>query len=261
MSLVKFQVNKQKVAKVILNRPEKKNAFSAEMITELERIANEISKAPNIRVVSLIAEGSLFCSGADLEWMRTQLTNSPEDQETEVRKLASMLKAWYDIPYPIVIKVQGGAFGGALGLMAIGDEVITEGDAKFSFSEVKLGLIPATISPYIYATTGPKKAKKYLFSGKIFDAEIAKGLNLVDEICSRESLDDSDQKAIEKYLKAAPRAVIKTKALFRSYGFQITDEIIETSRENLTLTWRDQEAKEGIVAFFEKSKPTWLRNI
>ena len=260
MALVEWNVATSGIAHVTLNRPDKKNAFSSAMMSDLYNVARGIRSQTNIRVVSLTGQGDLFCAGADLNWMRQQLANPPEKQKSEVKLLAKMLKAWFDIPVPIVIQVQGGAFGGGLGLMAIGDEVITEESAKFSFSEVKLGLIPATISPYVYTAIGSNSANRYFLTGQTFDAYKALSLGLIHQICSLKDLHSTHASAVKEFLKGAPSAVKKTKALFRQYGFQITDSVIETTTESLIQAWQSHEADEGINSFFARKKPYWTNN-
>ncbi len=261
VALVEVKIDSCGVAEVILNRPRKKNAFSAAMIMELAEMAQNIGSQASVRLISLTARGDMFCAGADLEWMRHQLESSPSEREKEAWLLAAMLKAWYDIPVPIVAKVQGGALGGGLGLMTLCDEVVACESAKFSFSEVKLGLIPATISPYVHRAIGSKAASRYLLSGEFFNADDARGIGLLDQTCSAEKLDETHASAVSKYRHGAPSAVRQTKALFRQYGFQVTDDIIERSVQSLIHAWNGTEAREGISSFFAKDQPRWVNKI
>ncbi|MDE2760165.1 MAG: enoyl-CoA hydratase-related protein [Paracoccaceae bacterium] len=260
MDSLRFAIQPNGVAKVVLNRPDKKNAFNGEMIARLRKIAEVINKDREIRVVNLIGEGSFFCAGADLEWMRKQTTNSLEEKFREAMELARMLKAWYDIGVPVLTGVQGGAFGGGLGLVVLSDEVIGARDTWFSFSEVRLGLIPATISPYVHRVLGNKAGGRLLLSGKIFSVEEAQSVGLVDEIVPCDTMESALIQKTASYLEGSPEAIRSTKRLLREYGEPITDEKINKTVQALTRIWEGEEAKEGINSFFSKKKPSWSSN-
>ena len=258
MDSLRFVIQPTGVAKVVLNRPDKKNAFNGEMIARLREIAEAINKNQEIRVVNLSGEGSFFCAGADLEWMRKQTTNSLEEKSREALELARMLKAWYDIGVPVLTCVQGGAFGGGLGLVVLSDEVIGARDTWFSFSEVRLGLIPATISPYVHRVLGNKACGKFLLSGRVFSVEEAQSVGLVDEIVPLDTMESALIQKTASYLEGSPEAVKSTKRLLREYGGPITDEKIKKTVQALTRVWEGEEAKEGINSFFLKKKPSWI---
>ncbi len=257
MESVKLEIQPSGVAKVVLNRPEKKNSFNTEMIERLWEIADMIIRNPEIRVVTLTGEGDFFCAGADLGWMKERTQRAPEQNSRDAWELAHMLNAWYEIPVPVLSGVQGGAFGGGLGLVVLSDEVIGVNDAKFSFSEVKLGLIPATISPYVQRTLGNKIGNRFLFSGRLFTVQEAKKVGLVDEIVALEELDSVILQKSLLYLEGSPSAVRATKNLFRGLGEQITEQTIEKTVEALTKVWAEKEAEEGVRSYFLKAKPSW----
>lgn len=257
METVKFEIQEHGVAKVVLNRPEKKNAFNADMIRRLREIAVTINGLPDIRLVNLMGEGDFFCAGADLGWMKKQTENTPEEKYHEALELSKMLKAWYDLKVPVLSGVQGGAFGGGLGLVVLSDEVIGVKDTRFSFSEVKLGLIPATISPYVQRTLGNKIGNKLLLSGRKFSVQEAKELGLVDEVVALKELESVISQKILLYLEGSPAAVKATKKLLRGLGEQITDQTIEKTVAALTGVWAGKEAKEGVGSYFLQTKPSW----
>jgi methylglutaconyl-CoA hydratase len=245
------------VATLTLNRPEKHNALSALMINELTTAVAQISANAAIRVVVLTGAGTSFCAGGDLGWMREQFHADRETRMLEARKLAMMLKALNELPKPLIGRVQGQAFGGGIGMMSVCDTVVAVDSAKFGLTEVRLGLIPATISPYVLARMGEAKARRVFMSARIFSAVEARDLDLVAKVVPSEEMDAFVAQEIKPYLAAAPTAVAAAKALARRLGPAITDEIIEETIQRLADTWETAEAKEGISAFFEKRKPDW----
>jgi methylglutaconyl-CoA hydratase len=245
------------VATLTLNRPEKHNSMSALMINELTVAAAQISADKTIRVVVLTGAGASFCAGGDLGWMREQFHADRKTRMLEARKLAMMLKALNELPKPLIGRVQGQAFGGGIGMMSVCDTVVAVDSAKFGLTEVRLGIIPATISPYVLARMGESKARRVFMSARIFDAEEARGLDLAASVVPAEKMDEAIQREIKPYLAAAPAAVAAAKALARSLGPAITDEIVEDTIQRLADAWETAEAKEGISAFFEKRKPNW----
>jgi len=245
------------VATLTLNRPEKHNSLSAQMIAELTEAAGVLGADPGVRVVVLTGAGDSFCAGGDLGWMREQLAADRAQRMVEARKLAMMLKAMNDLPKPLIGRVQGQAFGGGVGMMSVCDTVIAVDGSKFGLTEVRLGLIPATISPYVLARMGEAKARRVFMSARIFGAAEAKDLDLAAKVVAAEALDAAVEKEVRPYLSAAPSAVAASKALARSLGPAITDDIIDGTIRRLADTWETPEALEGISAFFEKRKPNW----
>lgn len=246
------------VATLTLNRADKHNSLSARMIDELTRAAATLGSDDAVRVVVLTGAGASFCAGGDLGWMREQFEASRETRMAEARKLAMMLKALNELPKPLIGRVQGQAFGGGIGMMSVCDTVIAVDSAKFGLTEVRLGLIPATISPYVLARMGEGKARRVFMSARIFGAEEARDLDLAAKVVSETDLDDAVEKEIRPYLGAAPAAVAASKALARSLGTPITDAVIDDTIRRLADTWETPEAREGISAFFDKRKPDWV---
>lgn len=246
------------VATLTLDRADKHNSMSAQMIDELTAAAAQLSADPEVRVVVLTGAGASFCAGGDLGWMREQFHADRQTRMSEARKLAMMLKALNELPKPVIGRVQGQAFGGGIGMMSVCDTVVAVDSAKFGLTEVRLGLIPATISPYVLARMGEGKARQVFMSARIFSATEAKDLNLVARVVSAENLDEAVEKEIKPYLGAAPAAVAASKALARSLGPTITDDVIDETIRRLAETWETPEAHEGISAFFDKRKPNWV---
>lgn len=245
------------VATLTLDRSEKHNALSALMINELTAAAAQLAEDSSIRVVVLTGAGSSFCAGGDLGWMREQFHADRATRMQEARKLAMMLRALNELPKPLIGRVQGQAFGGGIGMMSVCDTVVSVDSAKFGLTEVRLGLIPATISPYVLARMGENHARKVFMSARIFGAAEARDLNLVSKVVSAEKLDAAVELEVKPYLAAAPAAIAASKALARRLGPAITDDIIEDTIKRLADTWETPEAREGISAFFEKRKPDW----
>lgn len=245
--------DKRGVVSLTLNRPEKRNALSARMIDELTSFTSSLT--PDIRAVVIQGAGELFCAGGDLEWMNAQISADRQTRIAEARKLALMLKALNEIPVPLIAKVHGAAYGGGVGLACVCDFVISSSNVKFGFTETRLGLIPSTIGPYVVGKMGEAKAREVFMSAKIFSGMDAKRLNIVSEIS--DDLDQSVENHIRSYLKTAPKAVGEAKALVRSLGATIDDKVIERTIEQLADIWEGEEARHGIEAFLNKTKPRW----
>jgi len=247
------------VVEVRLNRPEVRNAFSAGMIAELHEVARSLAEREEIRVVVLRGEGPVFSAGADLNWMRASLDASREENEEDARRLAAMLDALDRLPQFLVGRVQGAALGGGMGLVAVCDVVVAAEDARFGFTEVRLGLIPATISPFVVRKIGVGMARRYFQTGEIFSAEVARTLGLVHEVVPQEGLDETVDRLIHRVLRNAPQAVREAKLLARLY----TDATLDREKAmDLTARWLarirvQEEAQEGIRAFLEKRDPRW----
>lgn len=243
------------VMTLTLYRPEKHNALSANMIREITGVMAAIAQNPDIRVVVLEGSGKSFCAGGDLEWMRQQMT-APRDQRiAEARKLAEMLKVMNELPKPLIGKIHGNAFGGGVGIISVCDVALCSKDAKFGLTETKLGLIPATISPYVIARLGGGMARRVFMSARIFNSDEANELGLVSKPV--DDLDEAIETEISAYLATSPKAVAAAKALARSLGPTIDASVIDATIERLADTWETPEAVEGVSAFFEKRKPIW----
>lgn len=245
------------VAYLTLNRPEKRNAFSAQMMQDLTTAAQALAQSDQIRAVVLAGAGPVFCAGGDLDWMKAQITADRETRMAEARKLALMLKALNELPKPLIGRIHGGAFGGGVGLASVCDVVIAAQATKFGLTETRLGLIPATISPYVLARMGEGNARRVFMSARIFDADEACTLGLVAKVVAQADLDAAIDAEITPYLTAAPRAVAAAKALARSLGPRIDDAVINETIRRLADTWDSEEAAHGINAFLAKTPPRW----
>lgn len=244
------------VVDLCLDRPKARNALSGQMIAELADFAGSVAECT--RAIVLRGAGSVFCSGGDLGWMKAQIEADRGTRRAEARKLAMMLKALNELPVPLIGKLHGGAFGGGVGLACVCDVVVAAADTKFGLTETKLGLIPATISPYVIARIGEGKARRVFMSSRVFDAPEAHDLGLVAKVVTPGDLDAAVEAEIAPYLKAAPQAVAQAKALARALGPRIDQEVIDTTIERLVETWEGPEATEGIKAFLNKTKPGWM---
>ena len=245
------------VATLTLNRPDKHNAMSGPMIEELSAAAERIDADPAIRAVILTGAGASFCAGGDLNWMKQQFTATRDERIAGARKLAMTLNALNTLSKPLVGRINGQAFGGGVGMMSVCDVAVAAEGARFGLTEVRLGMIPATISPYVLARMGETAARQVFFSGRRFDAAEAMRLNLVARVAAPGALDEAVEAEIAPYLTVAPGAVARSKRLTRMLGSAITPEIIERTIEALADAWEDPEAHEGIAAFLEKRKPAW----
>ncbi|SCY35775.1 crotonase/enoyl-CoA hydratase family protein [Paracoccus tibetensis] len=245
------------VATLWLARAEKHNALSRQMIDEVTEAAGQLARDPAVRVVVLAGEGASFCAGGDLGWMREQIAADAETRRAGAQALAGMLAALNGLPKPLIARVHGNAFGGGVGMMAVSDIALAADTARFGLTEVKLGLIPATIGPYVLARMGEDKARRVFFSGRLFDAAEAERLNLAAQVVAPEALDAAVEAEIAPFLLAAPGAVAAAKAQCRALGPRLDAAVIEDSIERLVAVWEGAEAPEGIAAFFEKRKPGW----
>lgn len=247
------------VTRLMLDRPDKHNALSAAMIAELTEAATVLGTDPAVRVVVLEAAGDSFCAGGDLAWMRAQMAADAPTRAAEATKLAMMLNALNLMPKPLVGRVHGNAFGGGLGMMAVCDVAIGVDTARFGLTETRLGLIPATIGPYVLARMGEAMARRVFMSARLFDADEAVRLNLLARAVAPEALDAAIEAEVVPYLACAPGAVAEAKALTRRFGPVIDAASIEESIAALVARWESPESAEGIAAFFERRKPGWAQ--
>lgn len=256
---LKIQHHDNGVVDLILNRPDKKNAMSAQMIAELTDFANTIGQSPNTRAVVLSGAGDVFCAGADLGWMHDQINADRQTRIVEATKLAHMLNALNIMPTPLIGKIHGGAYGGGVGMVSVCDVAIADAQTKFGFTETRLGLIPATISPYVLARMGEGNARKVFMSARLFGADEAEKLGLLAGVADSADLANAIEQQVKPYLNAAPHAVGVSKALARSLSTPITNDIIDYTIQQLADTWETPEAKEGIDCFLNKKKPSWQK--
>ena len=247
------------VTQVALNAPQTHNALSARMISELTDLAQTLGQDPTVRAVVLSGRGLVFCAGADLGWMQEQIAADRPTRMREARRLAEMLQALNEMPHPLIGRIHGGAYGGGIGLACICDTVIATTTTRFGLTETRLGLIPATISPYVLARIGEGRARQIFLSSRIFDAAEAAHLGLIARAVPEADLDSAVEAEVLPYLSVAPGAVGRAKALARALGPRIDAEVIDTTIRHLADAWESPEAAHGIAAFLAKRPPDWSR--
>jgi methylglutaconyl-CoA hydratase len=242
------------IARLTLNRPERHNALDATMIAELTEAARELSLAPGTRALVLTGKGSSFCAGADLGWMRRQLEASPAERAGEAQSLAAMLRAIDELPLLVMAAIEGAAYGGGVGLAAVCDLVIAGPAARFALTETRLGLIPATIAPYLQRRIGAAALRRHALHGLPFGAEEAKLMGLVADIAAAGVAEAVDAH-LARVLACAPGAVGEAKRLFREIAAGTAGEAETVAA--LARRWSSAEAAAGIAAFFRKEKAPW----
>jgi methylglutaconyl-CoA hydratase len=250
-------VDARGIATLTLARPDRHNAMSAAMLGELAAAAARLAGDAAVRAVILTGAGESFCAGADLGWMQAQFAAGREERIAEARRLADMLHALNTLPKPLVGRVNGQAYGGGLGLIACCDCAIAAEGARFGFTETRLGLIPATISPYVIARMGEGAARRVFMSPRLFDAAEGVALGLLSRAVPAAELDAAVEAETAPYLAAAPGAVAAAKALARSLGPPIDSAVIAATVGRLADSWDGAEAREGVSAFLEKRRPAW----
>ena len=255
---ISLAVDRRGVASLTLRRHAQHNALSALMIRELTAVTGMIAADGDIRVVVLTGEGESFCAGGDLNWMKEQIAADRQQRIAEARRFALMLKALRDLSRPLIARVNGQAYGGGVGLISVCDVAIGVEGARFGLTETRLGLIPATISPYLVARIGAAKAQRLFTSARFFDAREAQEIGLIDRVVPLSDLDAAIEAEIRPYFSAAPGAVAAAKALVHSIAAPIDAAVIEMTLTRLADTWETAEAAEGVTAFLEKRKPSWF---
>ncbi|UOA27646.1 crotonase/enoyl-CoA hydratase family protein [Pseudosulfitobacter sp. DSM 107133] len=255
---ISIDVDARGVATLTLDRAEKHNAMSAQMLAELTEAAAVLGADDAVRVVVLTGAGKSFCAGGDLDWMREQMAADPETRAREAGKLAHMLQALNTMPKPLIGMVQGNAFGGGVGMASVCDVAIGAEHLKMGLTEVRLGIIPATIGPYVIARMGEGRARRVFFSGRLFDASEAVDLGLLARVVPADDLAAAVEAEVLPYLSTAPGAVASAKALARSLGPRIDAGTIDMTIQALKERWETEEAAEGIGAFFDKRKAAWM---
>ncbi len=245
------------VATLTLNRPDKHNALSSEMADELTLAAATINGDAAIRVVVLAGAGKSFCAGGDLDWMRAQFAADRAGRVAEATRLARMLQAMNTLEKPLIGRVHGTAMGGGLGMMSVCDVAIIVEGARCGFTETRLGLIPATIGPYVVTRMGEGAARRVFMSSRLFDGVEAAALGLAARAVTPEGLDAAVEAEVASYLACSPVAVAAAKRLARSLGPAVDEATIAATIEALADTWETADARAGIAAFFEKRPAPW----
>lgn len=249
------------VATVTLARPEKHNAMNALMIGELTEAALALGADAAVRAVILTGEGRSFCAGGDLGWMRAQAEKDRAGKMQEARSLARMLGLWDALPKPLIGQVHGAAYGGGIGLVAVCDVVIAEESTRFALTETRLGLIPATIGPFVVRRMGEAFARQVFFTARPFDAAFLLRAGLVARICTADGMADAVAEEVAAILDCAPGAVAAAKALCRDLAGQDPMRAADMTANALADRWETAETQEGIAAFFAKDTPSWRTKV
>jgi len=250
---------REAVALVALARPEVHNAFDDTLIAELTRVLEALDSDASVRAVVLLGHGRSFCAGADLNWMKRMAGFGRAENLADATALAAMLKTLHRLSKPTIARVHGSVFGGGVGLVACCDIAFAAHDATFSLSETKLGLIPATIGPYVVEAMGARHARRYFLSAERFTAAEAFRIGLVHDICPIDELDGRINELLGALLVAGPRAQAEAKALIRAVAAQpIDDAVIADTAARIARVRGSPEGKEGVAAFLEKRTPVWV---
>lgn len=247
-------------ATVTLDRPGLHNAFDDALVAALTAALEALGRDDRVRVVLLAARGKSFSAGADLGWMRRMASYSREDNLRDARALATLMRTLDGLPKPTVAVVQGAAYGGGVGLVACCDVALASSRATFCLSEVKLGLIPAVISPYLVAAIGPRATRRYALTAEPFDAAEARRLGLVHEVVAEDALRPAADRLAGALLRNGPRAVAAAKALVARVARAPLDDALEAeTAERIASLRASDEGREGLAAFLEKRAPAWVK--
>jgi methylglutaconyl-CoA hydratase len=247
------------VARITLTRSEMRNAFNDEVIAEITQAFTQLGTHDDVRAIVLLAEGPAFCAGADLNWMRRMADYSREENLADAAKLAEMLQVIYECPKPTVARVQGDVVAGGMGLVACCDMAVSVDSAGYCLSEVKLGLIPATISPYVIRAMGARAAHRYFLTAERFSATEALRMGFVHEVVAADQLDVKVDEIVQALVKNSPNAVKVCKKLVRDVAYEeISQPLIAKTVEGIADIRSSAQGREGVSAFLGKRKPSWL---
>ena len=249
------------IAHLTLNRPQVHNAINDTMIQEITQAVTLLNNDPSIRILILAGEGKSFCGGADLNWMKSMVDYSMEENLRDSRTLQKMFNTLYYSPKFLIGKITGHAFGGGLGLVAVCDLALAHPDLIFAFSETKLGLVPAVISPYVIQRIGPTHARHLFMTGERFTTDYAHQIGLIDQIISSKEMDVTLQKYIAEIHTSAPQAVTEAKKLITLHQELSSQNFQEATIETIARLRISPEGQEGTLAFLEKRKPSWRKKI
>ncbi|MEV4782359.1 enoyl-CoA hydratase/isomerase family protein [Burkholderia sp. LMU1-1-1.1] len=248
-----------KTATVTLNRPDTRNAFNEETIAELTRAFRELGEDDDLRAIVLAANGPAFCAGADLNWMKKMAGYTHAENHADALQLAEMLRTIYLCPKPVVARVQGDCYAGGMGLVAACDIIVAVDEANFCLSEVKLGLIPATISPYVIKAMGENASRRYFLTAERFSAGEALRIGFAHEVVAADALDAKVAEIVKALVNNSPNAVRQAKALVRDVAGQTVDDaLLGDTAERIARIRASEQGREGVASFLEKRKPNWL---
>jgi methylglutaconyl-CoA hydratase len=247
------------VATVTLNRPEVRNAFNEALIAEITQAFQELGQRDDVRCIVLAAQGTAFCAGADLNWMRSMADYTREQNLSDAGRLAAMMRTIYECPKPTIAKIQGDVYAGGTGLVAACDMAVSVDTANFCLSEVKLGLVPSTISPYVIRAMGARAAHRYFLTAERFNAAEALQIGFVHEVVSGDALDAKVAELSHALCNAGPEAVKLCKKLIQVVaGHDITTELVNMTIASIADVRVSAEGREGLQSFLQKRKPNWL---
>ncbi len=254
---VKYEVD-DRIARITFNRPEIHNAFNGTVITEMQQVFDEIGKDEGIRVVVLTGAGKSFCAGADLNWMRSVIKQSFVENLAESKALAELFYSIYTCKRPVIGRINGAAIGGGTGFVAVCDIAIAAQSSVFSFSEVKIGLIPACIGPYVVKKIGEGKTRELFITGERMNAERAHEVGLVSRVVDDDQLDSEVDKLIKFLLSSGPEAVAMAKKLIGEVPAMTPEQYKPYTAEMIARLRISDEGQEGMDAFLNKRKPGWV---
>ncbi len=253
------QIDADGNATVVLNRPDVHNAFDPEMVDALTTTLRKLEANDKVRAIVLLGSGKSFCAGADIEHMKKSARASREQNVANARATAMMLQTLHQLEKPTIACVRGAVRGGGVGLVAACDIAVAERGATFRLSEVKLGIIPAMISPYVVAAIGPRYAHRYMLSGEEFDAAEAYRIGLIHDICEEPDLNGMVGRLLAHLYSSGPKAVVAIKKLIPEVaGADVNDALTEKTAERIAQVRTTAEAQEGLTAFLEKRKASWV---
>lgn len=257
--MILTDIDDRGVATVTLNRPEIHNAFNDEVIAALTRIFRDLGANPAVRIVLLRGAGKSFSAGGDLNWMRRMAGYSREENLTDAIGLATMLRTLNELPKPTISVIHGHCFAGAVGLVAACDIAIAADPVQFALTEVRLGLIPATIGPYVVAAMGARACRRYFLTAERFSVAEAHRLGLVHEVVGSDGLNDAVERQIDHLLAAGPLALAAAKDLIRAVDGPVTDAMMTDTAARIADARSGDEGREGLSAFFDKRQPGWVK--
>ncbi|MBM3819998.1 MAG: hypothetical protein FJW14_13410 [Acidimicrobiia bacterium] len=245
---------------VTLNRPEVRNAFNEPLIAALRTWADAVAGDRSVRVAVLAGAGTTFCAGADLEWMSKLSACTRDENVRDATAAAGMFGALDRLPVPVIGRIHGAALGGGAGLAAVCDVVVADEHAQFGFTEVKLGILPSMISPFVLAKIGQSAARELFLTGMRVDAARAREIGLVHAVVAADALDATVSQYVQEFLSAGPEAIATAKELIRKVAGRAPQDVLQLTAETLAARRASAEGREGMKAFFEKRKPTWNAN-
>ena len=250
-------IDKHNIAKLILNRPKVHNAINLEMIREIRKVVADLNENQDVRALILTGKGKSFCAGVDLKWMQKISKQNRQERIAEATELSEMLFELDKLNKPLIGRINGQSFGGAIGLIACCDIVVAVEESEFALTEVLLGLLPATISPFVLRRIGASNARRIMLNAYRFSAKEALEFNLISKIAPMKKLDYFVEKEINDLLRCAPEAVAATKILIAEVRGKDPEDMRIHTVEKLANAWESESTMEGIEAFFNKRKPLW----